>query len=189
MADGEGHGEENASNQDRDPLMALVRRSIQVPADDGVFSPLVTACLEGEVQLPYEYVRGTFPLAQTAADVGVSASAGDCKNADAQSGAASIIVGMHADQATELIIDSALAQGAPFAVVPCCVFKRTFPHRVIANTAGDGETATDAGAPTQVATYSQYVQYLQAKHSSIRSAQLPFLGRNTVLYVLPGVGV
>ncbi len=179
---GEADAEETA--QTRDPLMAFVRRSIHVPADDGVFSPLVTACLEGEVDLPYEYVQGTFPLAQPAADVGEKTSARDCPDIDAQSGVASIIVGMHADQATELIIDSALALGVPFAVVPCCVFKHTFPHRMIAGAVGD--MAAEAGAPTQVATYSQYIQYLQAKCGSIRSAQLPFLGRNIVLYVLPG---
>ena len=35
---------------------------------------------------------------------------------------ASCIVGMHPDEATEPIIDFAVAAGVPFAVVPCCVF-------------------------------------------------------------------
>jgi len=40
-----------------------------------------------------------------------------------------LAVGMHPDQATEPIIDAALALGKPFAVVPCCVFPDLFPHR------------------------------------------------------------
>jgi GNAT superfamily N-acetyltransferase len=177
---GEADGEGMALN--RDPLMAFVRRSLQVPADDGVFSPLVAACLDGEAEasLPYDYIRGAFPLPQTDTVVG-----GGGASALPRTGDASIIVGMHADQATEMIIDSALALGVPFAVVPCCLFKRSFPNRTIAGAAA-GEMSGKAGAPTEVATYSQYIQYLRAKDPRIRSAQLPFLGRNTVLYVLPG---
>lgn len=34
------------------------------------------------------------------------------------------VVGMHPDQATDAIVDFALACSKPFAVVPCCVFAR-----------------------------------------------------------------
>ena len=42
---------------------------------------------------------------------------------------ASIVVGMHPDQATEPIVRAALRAGKPFAVVPCCVFKTHNTHR------------------------------------------------------------
>jgi hypothetical protein len=41
-----------------------------------------------------------------------------------------LAVGMHPDEATEGIVDFALAAGVPFAVVPCCVYSRSFPSRV-----------------------------------------------------------
>ena len=41
----------------------------------------------------------------------------------------SIVVGMHPDQATEPIVRAALRAGKPFAVVPCCVFPKSNPHR------------------------------------------------------------
>ncbi|KAF4722893.1 hypothetical protein FOZ63_011418, partial [Perkinsus olseni] len=42
---------------------------------------------------------------------------------------ASLVVGLHSDQATERIVDFALAAGKPFAVVPCCVYQKCFPDR------------------------------------------------------------
>lgn len=42
---------------------------------------------------------------------------------------ASCFVGMHPDQATDGIVDAALAFGRPFAVVPCCVFPTLFAAR------------------------------------------------------------
>ena len=43
----------------------------------------------------------------------------------------SLIVGLHPDQATDSIVEVALEFGKPFAVVPCCVFPKLFPHRRI----------------------------------------------------------
>jgi hypothetical protein len=40
-----------------------------------------------------------------------------------------VIVGLHPDQATDAIVDAALAFQKPFAVVPCCVFPYLFTHR------------------------------------------------------------
>ena len=42
---------------------------------------------------------------------------------------ASVIVGLHADQATEPVIDLAIAMGKSGAVVPCCIFPTLFSHR------------------------------------------------------------
>ncbi|KAF0686754.1 Aste57867_21459 [Aphanomyces stellatus] len=82
----------------------------------------------------------------------------------------SLVVGMHPDEATEAIVDAALAVAKPFAIVPCCVMSRLFPDRIV-----DGE---------KVATYDAFVKYLKAKHPEIQSAFLPFAGRNQVLYML-----
>eukprot|EP00516_Mucochytrium_quahogii_P013032 CAMPEP_0203793738 /NCGR_PEP_ID=MMETSP0100_2-20121128/6044_1 /ASSEMBLY_ACC=CAM_ASM_000210 /TAXON_ID=96639 /ORGANISM=" , Strain NY0313808BC1" /LENGTH=418 /DNA_ID=CAMNT_0050697575 /DNA_START=336 /DNA_END=1592 /DNA_ORIENTATION=- len=82
----------------------------------------------------------------------------------------SAIVGMHADQATEAIVDSGLHYNKPFAVVPCCVYKNLFPKRCL-------ETGT------VVATYPQLVQYLVEKDTNrIQTFDLPFSGRNKVIY-------
>jgi hypothetical protein len=82
----------------------------------------------------------------------------------------SVLVGMHPDEATEAIVDAALTLGKPFAIVPCCVMSRVFPDRQCR----DG---------TAVDTYETFVKYLLEKHPSVRSAFLPFAGRNQVLYL------
>ena len=43
----------------------------------------------------------------------------------------SVLIGMHPDQAAEHLIDFALLNNKPFAVVPCCVYHRQFPHRSV----------------------------------------------------------
>ena len=42
---------------------------------------------------------------------------------------AQLIVGYHADEATEAVVDLALALRKPFVIVPCCVFPKLFPGR------------------------------------------------------------
>jgi hypothetical protein len=86
--------------------------------------------------------------------------------------AASALVAMHPDQATDLVFETALALNKPFAVVPCCVFADANPHRVLAN-----------GAP--VRTYDEMLEYYQAKAPDVRRARLAFEGRREVLYRLP----
>lgn len=81
-----------------------------------------------------------------------------------------LVVGLHADQATEAVVDAALATGRPFAVLPCCAFPSAFA-------VGDPRAT--------VATTAQLVDYLEAKHESIRRGWLNFQGRNTVLYCAP----
>ena len=82
-----------------------------------------------------------------------------------------VLVGMHPDQATEPVVDAAIALGKPFAVVPCCVFPELFPDRRTAD-----------GAP--VRTYVEFVDYLVAKHPDAKLGYLPFKGRNRVVYRL-----
>lgn len=81
----------------------------------------------------------------------------------------SVLVGLHPDQATEAIVDAALALGKPFAVVPCCVFPTLFPGRRLRT----GQA---------VRTHRGFVKYLSAKHPALCTARLPFEGRSRVVY-------
>lgn len=89
---------------------------------------------------------------------------------------ASIIVGMHPDQATEAIVDLALRSAKPFAVVPCCVFSADSPNRRLE----DGRT---------VVNYTQFVRYLLEKGRKagrvVEAQTLPFDGKNVVLFAKP----
>ena len=97
----------------------------------------------------------------------------------------SIVVGLHPDEATEAIVDLALKWGKPFAVSPCCVMTKVFPHRKHSKT----------GDP--VRTVHSLFRYLLDKAPSSSSSSsspsssssmpfqvdfLPFAGRNKVLY-------
>ena len=84
---------------------------------------------------------------------------------------ATCLVGMHPDEATDAIVEQALALHKPFAVVPCCVFATQFEHRRL------------DGAP--VTTYEQLITYLCAKSPRIQTAFIDVHGRNQVLYCLP----
>jgi len=89
--------------------------------------------------------------------------------------ASSVVVGLHPDQATDHIVDYALAFGKPFAVVPCCTFAKLFPRR----RTGDGR---------QVRSYEQLLDHLQAKHPAIRRTTVDGMaGRNVVLYSTVGL--
>ncbi|KAI8471675.1 MAG: hypothetical protein J3K34DRAFT_520358 [Monoraphidium minutum] len=120
----------------------------------------------------------------------------------------SLIVGQHPDEATELILDYALAAGGdaggpapaagaangsgggaagagsapprPFAVMPCCVFPRRFPWR--RRWLADGSEAP-------VVTYLELVDYLLQKGGPLGASEvaLPFVGCNRVVWA-PGGG-
>ena len=56
------------------------------------------------------------------------------------------IVALHPDEATDAVVDWAVRHRRPFAVVPCCVFSRLFPHRRIPfSVPGDGSVGCDGG--------------------------------------------
>jgi len=84
-----------------------------------------------------------------------------------------ILIGLHADGATEELVDFALKQGKGFAVVPCCVFAKKFPGRRLLS----GGTVTSP---------AEFVQYLCEKDRRIQTDTLEFEGRNTVVYFNPG---
>jgi len=85
----------------------------------------------------------------------------------------SAIVALHPDEATDAIVDTAIQLQRPLVIVPCCVFFRLFPHRLKPNSSHQEEA---------VSTRLDLLDYLQAKHESIRRTQLPFVGANTVLW-------
>ena len=97
---------------------------------------------------------------------------------------ASLFVGMHPDQATEQLVQYAVMHEIPFVVVPCCVFLRQLGgHRRVVG------TMKWAKAPVQkrdklVATYEEFLDYLQAKDGRIQRHFLPFHGRNCILSLL-----
>ena len=80
----------------------------------------------------------------------------------------SVVCGLHSDGATEPLVDFAIANGKPFAVVPCCVFWRSNP-----NLLGAG-----------VRKYDEFLDHLAAKlpPGEVKRGTLGFDGRNTVLW-------
>ena len=82
---------------------------------------------------------------------------------------ASILIGMHPDQATEAIVDAAILLNKPFAVVPCCVFPKLFPKRRLMS----GQRVKSCGG---------FLRYLSNKHVGIETQVLGFEGRNRVLF-------
>ena len=87
------------------------------------------------------------------------------------------LVGIHSDEATEWIVDTAIAHNKPFLVVPCCVFPSLFPERIHPLTA----------AP--VVSHQDFVDYLLAKRYASGAAvvheNLPFAGRNQCIWGRP----
>eukprot|EP01063_Lacrimia_lanifica_P026977 TRINITY_DN3724_c0_g1_i1.p1 TRINITY_DN3724_c0_g1~~TRINITY_DN3724_c0_g1_i1.p1 ORF type:complete len:411 (+),score=112.79 TRINITY_DN3724_c0_g1_i1:73-1233(+) len=128
----------------------------------------------GDLYVLRQYFTGEPALGGPA--LGTEEEAEDAAALHAAADASSVIVGLHPDEATDPIVDYAVAARKPFAVVPCCVFGRQFPHRRIRSPA-DG----DAARP--VHTREDLIEYLKQKHPAIKSATVPGLdGANTVVY-------
>ncbi|KAG0276827.1 hypothetical protein BGZ95_006978 [Linnemannia exigua] len=121
--------------------------------------------------------------------------------------AASIMSGLHPDQATEPIVRAALKAGKPFAIIPCCVFGRDNPHRrlpkdegVVAVDAANRHTSSSSssssnmgsmveegeegeeGSTRPVTSYDDFVIWLATLHPDIKTTWLNFEGMNRVLY-------
>lgn len=86
---------------------------------------------------------------------------------------ASLIIGMHADGATEAIVDAALKYRKPFVVVPCCVFPRLFNQRYLVKA---------DGTRVHVRSHEQFCEYLLQKDSRFKREILPFEGRNVGIW-------
>jgi hypothetical protein len=82
---------------------------------------------------------------------------------------ASLIIGMHPDEATFDIIKTSCKYSKNFAVVPCCVFPTLFSDRILKN----GE---------KVVEYPELISYIM---EYVPDAKIDFLnieGRNKVIY-------
>jgi len=84
----------------------------------------------------------------------------------------SLLIGMHADNATEAIVDVAMALNKPFVVVPCCVFPNFFCNRVLL----DG---------SKVRSHEQFCKFLAEKDERFNVEILPFDGRNVAIWWKP----
>jgi hypothetical protein len=92
---------------------------------------------------------------------------------------ASLLVGMHADAATEAVVDAALAYRKPFVVVPCCVFPNLFVDRRIIVGAADNAAAVIV---RPVRSYEDFCEYLLQKDARFQKTVLPFEGRNVAIW-------
>ena len=89
------------------------------------------------------------------------------------------IVALHPDEATGVIVETAVKHEIPFVVVPCCVFSRLFPDRIKPTVAGtEGENHANA----IVSTYYDLIDWLVAKHPAIKVTRLPFDGANLAVW-------
>jgi Methyltransferase domain len=85
-----------------------------------------------------------------------------------------LLIGLHADGATEAIVDAALKYQKPFVVVPCCVFPTLFIHRQVMDPA--------TNTMRQVRSHDQFCMYLLAKDPRFQFEILPFEGRNAAIW-------
>ncbi|KAF9961735.1 kinetochore-associated Ndc80 complex subunit ndc80 [Mortierella alpina] len=110
---------------------------------------------------------------------------------------ASILIGLHPDQATEPIVRAALKAGKPFAVIPCCVFSRDNLHRRLPKVSSSSSTTSNVSNISQddplgadeetsltrpVTSYEDFVTWLSTLHPGIETTWLNFEGMNQVLY-------
>lgn len=86
-----------------------------------------------------------------------------------------LIVGMHADGATECIVHAGLTYQKPFIVVPCCVFPNLFAQRTITVVDDDDDQQQRT---IQVRTHDQFCDYLERMDERFERVVLPFEGRN-----------
>ncbi|KAF8975290.1 hypothetical protein BGZ46_009224 [Entomortierella lignicola] len=100
---------------------------------------------------------------------------------------ASILIGLHPDQATEVIVRTALKYGKPFAIIPCCVFGRDNPHRRLPQLPSSGSSdnehnRSEHSLTRPVTSYDDFVTWLSTLHPNIETTWLNFEGMNRVLY-------
>jgi len=80
-----------------------------------------------------------------------------------------LIVGLHPDEATEPLVDTAVDLLISFCVIPCCVFSQDFPSRKLKN----GNTPT---------SYEDFCEFLSEKTPGTEKELVPFIGKNRVLF-------
>ena len=131
---------------------------LKTTIDDGVVLDSVWKAIYSDTGIPFEHIKEKFLLPFPASDSDIRVTLES----------AAIIVGMHPDSATGDIVDAALLTGKPFAILPCCVFPGMFVEREVDS--------------KQVRSYDDLVLYILSKDSRIQVAELPFVGKNKVLF-------
>eukprot|EP00833_Pecoramyces_ruminatium_P016777 jgi/Orpsp1_1/1190809/evm.model.d7180000081344.1 len=86
----------------------------------------------------------------------------------------SILIGLHPDQATEIIVDLAIKLNKPFAIIPCCVFANDFPHRKLKRKKTGNVENDNEYEDIPVSSYEQFIEYLCEKDKDIQKTFLPF---------------
>jgi hypothetical protein len=87
-----------------------------------------------------------------------------------------LLIGLHADGATEDIVDVALKYRKPFVVVPCCVFPNFTAPRWL-------QTVGPSGIQkVPVRNHAQFCDYLLQKDSHFQKTTLGFEGRNIAVW-------
>lgn len=81
---------------------------------------------------------------------------------------ASLIFGLHPDQASDSIINISMKYSKNFAIIPCCVFPNLF-ERVLKN-------------EKKVIDYLDYIEWLKENIKDYKLKYLNFQGRNQVIY-------
>jgi hypothetical protein len=94
-----------------------------------------------------------------------------------------LLLGLHADGATEAIVKTALTYNKPFVVVPCCVFPNLFPQRMVQQKNDNNNNNNDEEQVlVPVRTTEQFCQYLLSMDPRLQTAILPFQGRNVAIF-------
>ena len=147
-------------NPDQSPMFQHLILHDLAPHDDGGTIPEISLCLNSH-DLPFTHIPCKFPeyLSDLMKDPELTSLVLS----------ASILVGVHPDEATEAIVDTAIHFKIPFAIVPCCLHSALYPDRMLA-------------IDRVVNSYDLFIEYLTSKHSSIQRVHLPFDGRNICLY-------
>jgi len=150
--------------------------------------------LEDELEKKFSQMVQCFsaPPAPAFHSVQTDTPTGECDESDSLQEAvqnASLIIGLHADGATEDIVDAAIRYNKPFVVVPCCVFPNLFRKRFI-NISVDADGISNLGSDSKmkrvpVRTHEQFCQYLLEKDPRFRTENLPFEGRNVAIFMCP----
>ncbi|TPX67809.1 hypothetical protein CcCBS67573_g07394 [Chytriomyces confervae] len=159
-SDGEQNGDSDQDEDDdegqHEQASATNAHATQIPTTGTNVpstGPFAKACASNDI--PFKYIQQLFSIETVTQEM---------RNA-------SLFVGMHPDQATGAIVETAIQCNVPFAVVPCCVFKDEFPDRRLRN----GE---------QVCTTLDLVQWIKEKKPDgvIKTDFLDIQGKNMVVY-------
>lgn len=133
--------------------------------------------------VPFQAFRGWFGVVPTGVDSTFRHPDNDtlpvCDETSDLLVRASAIVALHPDEATGDIVRLAVHRQKPLVVVPCCVFARLFPDRKLTTI---HHQSPEMESSKVVSTYDDLLQFLKGQDPRISQTELPFDGKNTVLW-------